>query len=150
MRVLTLQQPFASLVVMGVKGWETRGWKPSDAMLYILRQEGLLIHSSQKMDYTHQSLCTYPPFKTYVPDLKVLPFGPILGYVSVGRVITADHWLQENPDYPEEYSFGNYTKGRWAWELPAAVQWELPIQAKGSLSLWEYNAPITLKAKSPV
>lgn len=150
MRVLTLQQPWASLVIIGAKKWETRGWKPSVAMLHILREDGLLIHASQKFDRQHQNLLTYPPFKQYFPDWEALPLGAILGYVNMGRVITTSQWVEENPNFPDEQAFGNYSSGRWAWQFTKAVQWEFPIQAKGSLSLWEYGEPFLKKIKSEV
>ena len=151
MRVLTLQQPWASLVVMGAKKWETRSWKPSNAMRHLIQMHDLLIHSSAKFDWQHRNLLTFPPFKKYLPNADALPLGAILGYVSVGRIITTEHWLKENPGYPEEQAMGNYSSGRWAWEFTKAVQWEFPIQAKGSLSLWEYDGPFFMKnAKSEV
>jgi activating signal cointegrator 1 len=156
MKVLTLRQPWASLVVMGAKKWETRSWKPSRATHYLIGGQGLLIHSSQKFDESFKGLLTYPPFKNYLSDWRALPLGCIIGIVSIGRVISTEDWTKEfiwpgMPEalLPEEKEFGNYERGRWAWELERPVQFEHPIKAKGSLAIWQYNGALpTLFRKS--
>lgn len=150
MKVLTLKQPWASLVVDRFpgkdhppKGWETRSWKPSLPMAHIMRTDGFLIHCSAKpADIVTR--CRWP-FLSYYFANAPLPQGCIIGFVRLGRVITTHDWVREyhrssrSTDPPEEYHMGDYSAGRWAWELVDAVKFKTPIPAKGSLSLWNYN-----------
>lgn len=142
MRVLTLKQPWASALMIGAKGWETRSWKPSMAMLHILRIEGMYIHSSVGYKDVYKSLLSGRPFNEHFNRGETLPTGCILGHVLVGRVIATTDWMKEfQPDINEtayeEWQFGNYSPDRWAWEIVQRTPWEQPVKAKGALSLWQ-------------
>ena len=39
----------------------------------------------------------------------------------------------------EEKAFGDYSEGRYAWILEDAVQFDNPIPARGTLSIWEWT-----------
>lgn len=143
MKVLSLKQPWASLVAIGAKKWETRSWKPSPAMHYILQHDGILIHSSAKIGKMEAGLMTFPPFAQHRDEIGAFPLGKIVCWVRVGRIIPTTQWLEDNqPDIyainTEEREFGNYESGRWAWELTELVKFDNPIPAKGALSLWDY------------
>src|SRR4029079_15712213 len=78
MKVLSLLQPWATLVVMGVKQIETRSWSTA-------HRGPLLIHASKGKAgeiFAHE-----PPFKKYIPSFKQLPFGYIIGKVALTNVI---------------------------------------------------------------
>ncbi len=148
MRVLTLKQPWASALMIGAKEWETRSWKPSMAMLHILRTEVMYIHSSVGFKDAYKSLLASRPFNEYFNRSDSLPTGCILGHVVVGRVISTVDWMKEfkpdeNKDAYEEWQFGNYSPDRWAWEILRPTPWEQPVKAKGALSLWQYNGPLS-------
>ncbi|WP_253299501.1 hypothetical protein [Paenibacillus barcinonensis] len=40
---------------------------------------------------------------------------------------------------PDEYHFGDYSDGRFAWQLDDVVQLQEPIPAKGQLGLWNWE-----------
>lgn len=147
MKALSLLQPWASLIMVGAKKWETRSWRPSKETLYRLRNTRLLIHASAKYDKQNKGLLTFPPFCGFLNYADNLPTGAIIGSVVIGRVISTIDWIAEfnpakNNDAAVEKAFGNYNGGRWAWELLSVRKFEYPIPAKGSLSLWEYNEGI--------
>lgn len=154
MKALSLLQPWASLIVVGAKKWETRPWKPSTTMLYILRNSGLLIHASAKFDRQNRTLLTYPPFCAYLDRNNKLPTGAIIGSVKVGRVIPTDEWMKEfnpdiNPDAQTEQAFGNYSSGRWTWEMLEPEVYAEPIPYKGALSIWKYGGPVPKRVDKP-
>ncbi len=69
MKALSLLQPWATLVVIGVKQIETRSWSTA-------YRGPLLIHASKGKAgkiFAHE-----PPFKKYIPDFKQLLFGFIM------------------------------------------------------------------------
>ena len=137
MKALSLLQPWATLVVMGLKEIETRSWSTS-------YRGPLAIHAS--LGKAGSIFADEPPFKKYIPFFKDLPFGYIIGKVTLTDVIriatgslsgTSDAMM--NKLTMEEKTFGDYTAGRFAWLLKDPVIFQKPISAKGSLSLWEFD-----------
>lgn len=113
-------------------------------MAHILRREGFLIHSSLKPPEL-VTRCSWP-FLRYYPNARLsLSQGCIIGYARLGRVITTHDWVREfKPNkvgLPEvgNYALGDYSAGRWAWELVGVIKFKNPVPAKGSLSLWNYT-----------
>lgn len=76
MKVISLLQPWASLVVMGAKIYETRSWKTK-------YQGNILIHASQAFRPEHKKMCETEPFKSFIPDPGELPTGKIIGMVHI-------------------------------------------------------------------
>jgi hypothetical protein len=137
MKVLSLLQPWATLVVMGVKQIETRSWST-------VHRGPLLIHASKGK--AGEIFANEPPFKKYIPDFKQLPFGFIIGQVTLADVVrirtgSLFHTNEEmmNRLTMEEKAFGDYTEGRFAWMLQDAIQFKQPIGARGRLLLWEWD-----------
>jgi len=136
MKVLSLLQPWATLVIMGVKQVETRSWSTS-------YRGPLLIHASKGR--AGENLCDEPRFKKYIPDFKQLPFGYIIGKVNLTDVIRIDSGGPGTNDErinkltTEEKGFGDYSPGRYAWILHDPIAFKTPVGAQGSLSLWEFN-----------
>ncbi len=134
MKAISLLQPWATLVVTGVKTIETRSWGTK-------YRGPILIHASQgKAGSIFTSLLF---FKKYIPDFKHLPFGAIIGKATISDVIRIEN-LQMTDELinrltMEEKAFGDYSDGRYAWMLEEAEQFDTPIPARGTLSIWEYN-----------
>ena len=132
MKAISLLQPWASLVVAGHKRIETRGWNTA-------YRGRLLIHASKGK--AGALLAAAPPFTQYIPDFDALPFGAIIGQVTLVDAvrIRAEDWLDAALEKVtlEERAFGDYREGRWAWMLEDAVAFEAPVEMRGSLGLWE-------------
>ena len=156
MKVLSLKQPWAALVITkspyanyALKTWETRSWKPSDENLQIIRKEGLLIHASKAWEKPEQKLMGIAPFSDYAENINPLLFGAIIGMVTVGRIVTTEHWLIMSSKFEdgaaehwwEEKEFGDYSPKRWAWEFLTFEKFDKPIlNVSGSLNLWNYDS----------
>src|SRR3954462_9610436 len=141
MKVITLRQPWASLVAHGIKTWETRGWKPGPGNMRKLMAEGLLIHAGKNNSSAH--LMGTAPFRRHLTQLGKLPYGAIIGHALIGRIITTEDWLTEfifpsypKGSYPEEYFFGDYGPKRWAWELKDVRLFDDPIPYRGAQTLF--------------
>ena len=133
MKVLSLLQPWASLVVMGAKRIETRSWQTP------YRGE-LLIHAS--LGKKGAALCTGPPFSQFINAFDRLPFGAIIGSAVLTDILPVEMLHLPGKALAsltlEEKAFGDYTKGRYAWLLQDPVPFSEPIVIKGSLGLWNY------------
>ena len=134
MKAISLLQPWASLVVMGIKKIETRNWGTK-------HRGTILIHASQGK--AGSIFTAEPSFKRYIPDFKKLPFGAIIGEATITNVYRINE-LEMNDELinrltMEEKAFGDYSEGRYAWMLEDAVEFSTPIPARGTLSIWEYT-----------
>jgi activating signal cointegrator 1 len=155
MKVLSLYEPYASLVAMNLKKNETRSWKTS------YRGE-LYIHACLGMPQWAKKMC--PFFATllgieeyngswlYYRERGVGSFGEIIAKCNLvdcvrieeewhmpGHPHTARAVLEKYPDVEgNEYWFGDYTQGRYAWILSDITPIE-PIPARGRQRIWNFN-----------
>lgn len=126
MKVLTVKQPWATLIIQGNKRFEFRSWQTK------YRGE-LLIHAGKGIDKeAMKRLAKYLP--------EELPYGKILGKVKLVDCIKMspefkELLLKENSDIYTKSSF----KENYGWQITDVEVFENPIEAKGHLSLWEYN-----------
>ena len=133
MKAISIQQPYGTLIAIQAKAIETRSWSTK-------YRGPLAIHTSKVLKPALRDLCLQEPFS------GVLAKG---GYVSVedlplGMVIATCNLVDVWPITPDnipsepEYSFGDYTPGRFSWSLKDVKRLPKPIAAKGQLGLWDF------------
>lgn len=160
-----MQQPFASLLVRGIKTLETR---PTRA-----NYEGrLYIHASQSVSkkfyeeyyladpifrlivnciflFEETGLGNDPvPFKIYK---KAFLLGGIIGHCELGQSVNAfemrERYSAEKSlaDWEREWSLGDLSSDRWAWEINNPVEYSQLIPCKGTISpkIWDCSHVIT-------
>ena len=155
MKVLSLIQPIATLVVTRHKLIETRSWNTK-------HRGPLLIHASLGKKYggfSARELCYQKHFKVVIPPAAYdkLPFGEIIGCVFLEDVISTDRIILGNENNPvkkgpmewditdKELAFGDYSDGRYAWLLRDAVEFKKQLPIKGSLMLWDLKQRMCIK-----
>jgi len=126
MKVLTIKQPWATLIMQGDKRFEFRSWKTK------YRGE-LLIHAGKGIDKKTALI-----LRKYLPD--ELPSGKIIGKVTLVDCIKCDEefknmCLKENKDVYAKSPFDE----TYAWQLDNVEVFKEPIEAKGKLSFWKYD-----------
>lgn len=132
-KCLSVLQPWASLIVHGMKRYETRGWR--------IRHRGpLLIHASSAFGKEAIALCRKEPFKTALclagyEDPEMLPLGGVIGSVCVEECV--EGVLLENLNDVER-AFGNFGPGRWAFKLTDPQPLPL-IPCRGRLHVYEVD-----------
>lgn len=128
MRVLSIREPFASLIASGDKKIETRSFKTN------YRGE-LFIHASgKKIDKSIVG-------NTYINDMikdKKMQFGKIICRVKLVDCVYMDQKFINSIKDTKEYQLGLYKEGRYAWILDNVELIE-PIIAKGRLNIWNYQ-----------
>lgn len=132
MKALTLTQPWASLVAIGAKGWETRSWGTS-------YRGPLAIHAGGSFpawarDFHEEMAEVYEQIAG-----RPLPRGAI---VATCRLVEVVRIPLTHPFAPSECEdrLGDWSPGRFAWRLEDVVPRDPPVLAKGALGLWEWNA----------
>ena len=126
MKVLTIKQPWATLIMQKDKRFEFRSWQTK-------YRGDLLIHAGKGIDKEAMKRLA-----KYIP--KDMPSGKILGKVTLVDCIKCDDdfkgkCLKENKDV---YAIITFIE-KFAWQLENAEVFDEPIEAKGKLSLWEYD-----------
>ncbi|MBK8211826.1 MAG: ASCH domain-containing protein [Rhodospirillales bacterium] len=170
-RVVTLTQPWATLVAIGAKRIETRSWET-------LYRGPLLIHAGAGLAPVGGmrglvELIGRPDFQRvlapaahgggYWQDIedaaRALPRGAIVARCElVDCVLTWPHWAAVEPWFTatrgeqywhvppaagsDERAFGDYTPGRHAWLLADARPLATPIPARGQLGLWRWRGEV--------
>ena len=131
---LSLLQPWASLVIMGLKKIETRSWQTA-------HRGPLFIHAS--IGKKGKVLALEAPFTKYIADFDALPFGAIIGQVELENIVPVEHLLYASEKMAaltlEEKVFGDYTKGRYAWFFTDPVMFDEILPVKGGLGIWKYR-----------
>lgn len=141
MKAITIKQPWASLIVLGEKRFETRSWQTK-------YRGPLAIHAGKSVD---KEACKDPWIKGVLKECgitsyKDLPTGVVLATVELVDCYKVEATLGYASVLSKgktvdglEVAFGDYTEGRYAWELGNLQVLPLPIVAKGQLSLWEWE-----------
>lgn len=139
MRGLTLTQPWATLVALGEKHWETRSWDTP-------YRGSVVITAAKKYPLDDRMLCLEEPFRSALarhgynhPDK--LPTG-----VVVAHCILKDAVYCTGSNYPgePERSFGNFEEDRFAFRLDVVRNlydgFDEPLRIKGALGLFNLSA----------
>lgn len=134
MKALTVKQPYATLIMSGVKLYEMRSWQP--------REPGLLaIHAAANpmpvVDLLNIGLDTKHWNNLWQP------LGYVLGTVHIIEVIDTQtlsfdelrHW--DNGLHPITFQGKDF---RYAWKLEVVERFLQPVHATGKLGLWNWEA----------
>lgn len=149
MRGLSLTQPWASLVAIGAKQWETRSWPTQ------FRGQ-IVIHASKSYPKDCRELEYEEPFlsalKRGLPSPHMLPTGSVIGLATIENCLPTS---QFKPAFltsearaivhdlrgiitisHEEYEFGDYSEGRYAFRIANVMQLRTPIPCRSALNFW--------------
>jgi hypothetical protein len=138
-KAISLTQPWATLVAIGAKRFETRSW--------LSHYRGwLAIHAAKSFPRDCQALCYQQPFAANLAHAGYntpadLPRGQVLAVANLTDCLSTNHW---QPASSVEYDFGNYGPHRFAWELASVQRLKTPFSANGALGLWKLPQPIHL------
>lgn len=156
MKAITIWQPWASLIACGAKKYETRGWPTKyrgpiaihaaakelrelpQEVLDILGADadlprGAVIATAELVNVWH---IVHNP-GTDVDVAKGIPIG--------AESLTTDKHAPDFGDYfvptEQEMTLGDWTPGRYAWELQNVKILPEPVTVKGKQGLWNWEPP---------
>jgi len=162
MKALTLTQPWASLMAIGAKKIETRSWRtPYRGSIAIHAAKGFPGEVKRfceaevvcdALGWPRMGAITQASLNESARLIKSLPVGMVLATarlisciptreIEPEKIIEVDH-LAGCGDFEiteQEYAFGNYDPGRWAWLFADVKLLPVPDPVKGALSLWEWD-----------
>jgi len=117
MKALSVKQPFAWLIVAGLKDIENRSWSTN-------YRGSVLIHATAKPD--REMMEDLEPFC----DDAGIPVPEIVNGAIIGQVDIVDCVNRSDSEWFE---------GPFGWVLENPVEFTEPIPAKGALGLWEWT-----------
>lgn len=143
MKALTLTQPWATLVAIDAKRFETRSWFTS------YRGE-IAIHAAKGFPRQCQLLVDQEPFADALGDRRRhLPIGKIVAIAQLKACILISNadlrqcgFVDLYGKVRKELPFGDFSVGRYAWELADVEELAVPIDCKGALGLWDVPAAV--------
>lgn len=136
MRALTLWQPWASLMAVGAKHWESRSWPTNyrgSVLIHAGQAKAPRIDEPRFVDEAIQVLG--------LADWDTLPKGAVLAVADLVDVVPVTRLAP----FPEAYDlgslyretlFGDWRPGRYAWRFENLWRLETPIEARGRQRLW--------------
>lgn len=130
MKVISLTEPFATLIKEKKKKIETRSWKTSYRGELYIHASSTRVPKEWKENKELMNLVQ-----------EELTFGKIICKCNlVDCIEMTEEWIDKlKKEQPEEYICGIYEKGRYAWILEKIEPLEEPITVKGHLGIWNYE-----------
>jgi hypothetical protein len=128
MKALTMTQPWAQALFIGLKHYETRSWSTS-------YRGPLIIHAAKK----------FPRYaREFAATERALGRGDsrIAGGALIGKVELVKIWRTEEligTLSGIEHLYGDYSPGRYAWDLVNPILFPEPIPFKGALGLFNVD-----------
>ena len=125
MKVLTIKNPWATLIITGYKKYEFRSWKTK-------YRGKILIHTSINPD------------KKIIDNFDNLNIkyqnGYIIGEAEIVDCIEVTNEFENKLIKENKQVYGmTIGRGGYAWKLENVVKYDKPIPIKGRLGLWEYK-----------
>lgn len=124
MKVLTLKQPWATLVAEGIKKYEFRSWKTN-------YRRKILIHAGTGIDKKELE-----KFK----DLNLeFPYKRILAEVELEDCLELNDELNKKIIAEKNIAYGSKYRTGYAWKLTNSKKINYDKEIKGQLGLWNIN-----------
>lgn len=125
MKVLTIKQPWATLIINGYKRFEFRSW-------YTKYRGELLIHAGKSVDKDAMKR-----LGAYLDN--DIPIGKIIGKVNIVDCIKLDEELKKKLLIENADIYKNSEIGSFAFKIEDVVKFENEIEVNGMLGLWNYD-----------
>lgn len=145
LRVLTVHQPYASLIALGVKGVETRSKSTS-------YRGPVAIHAAK--GYTADDVAVYEKVASWgvLGPWDELPRGVVIATVELAACepVTDRGTACIAGIRPWELHVGDYSASRWTWHLAAPRRLATPVVARGALGLWRADDQLAAEIRHEV
>jgi len=134
-KCLSLWQPWATLIAIGAKKYETRHWSTN-------YRGPLLIHAAKTEE--EAGVCFTPFFREALKAadyhrFSELPRGEVVALVELADIIKVEMVRDHLSD--AERAFGNYADGRYAWQLAHVSRVENAL-VRGAQGLFDAELPV--------
>jgi hypothetical protein len=134
MKALSIRQPWATLLCLGIKRYETRTWKTD-------YRGPIALHAGTVFDVAARNLCLTAPLadslrKAGYHNPRSLPRGQIIGTAILADCIPTEKLRSLSA---KQRRLGDFSRGRWAWRFTDIKRLKRSLPAKGQLSLFDLD-----------
>lgn len=150
MKALTLTEPWASLIALGEKKVETRGWSTTHRGPILIHAAKTLAEPVRTEDRLREIVAS-EPFATAlgrhgITVAEQLPRGHVVAIAHIVACLPTVKLGSQMRSIPEladfkaaehERAFGDYTPGRFAWFLRPVERFGKPIPCRGGRKLFD-------------
>lgn len=127
MKVLTLKQPWATLVAEGIKKYEFRSWKTN-------YRGKVLIHAGVGID--KKEMDKFKELNLSYPSKR------IIAVVEIEDCLELNDKLNKKIVAENNIVYGNKYRNCYAWKLSNIKKLDIDKNIKGQLGLWNYDIDI--------
>ena len=127
MKVLTLKQPWATLVAEGIKKYEFRSWK-------INYRGKVLIHAGVGID--KEEMKKFKNLNLEFPSRR------ILAEVEIEDCLELDDNLNKKIINENNIAYGSKHRTGYAWKLKNVKKLDINKEVNGKLGLWNINLEV--------
>ena len=136
-KALSIKQPYASLIALGIKDIENRTWKTNF-------RGRIYIHASSKYHDDFNNLVSDSQIKSMQDNgflFSGLIYSAIIGEVDIVDCVINHHSIWAEKTYYIESELGIYSdEPTYNWVLANPVMYDKPIlNVKGKLSFWNFD-----------
>lgn len=132
MKAISLWQPWASAIAVGLKAIETRSWPtPYRGLIAIHAAKRW---TSEEMEFLEDLKEVWPEAYQKLP--AAMPFGAIVAVAQLFDCRRIEHDTQVSD---LERALGNYCPGRFAWTFGCVVPLVTPIAYRGMQGLFDVD-----------
>lgn len=124
LKVLTLRQPWATLVAEGIKKYEFRSWKTK-------YRGKVLIHAGAGID--KEDIKKYENMNLEFPSKK------IMAIAEIEDCLELDEQLNKKIIEENNIAYGNKIRTGYAWKLKNVKKINYDKKINGQLGLWNYD-----------
>lgn len=129
MKVLTLKQPWATLVAEGIKKYEFRSWKTN-------YRGKVLIHAGVGID--KKEMDKFKELNLSYPSKR------IIAVVEIEDCLELSDQLNKKIIAENNIAYGNKYRDGYAWKLSNIKKLDIDKNVKGQLGLWNYDIDISI------
>lgn len=151
MKAISIKQPWASLIVEGIKDIENRTWKCPEKYIgrrVLIHASSAIVRSTMQGSLTTKQLqCANSGLPSIYDFEKMFLKGAIIGSVEiVDCVINHPSIWAEKTEGVTDINTGEFIPKRdpkpiYNWVLANPIKFPEPIPAKGMLGFWDYTGP---------
>lgn len=143
MKALSIWQPYASLIAIKAKQYETRGWATKyrgPLAIHAAAKSPAAVYKILDTDTVGMIKKAIAPLCTTAEKLgdiraKCLPTGKVIAIAILTDCIPITEEFAASVS-AEERAFGDWTPGRYAWKFEKVCILPFFIKAKGQQGLW--------------
>lgn len=153
MKVLTIWQPWATLIVEGAKPFEFRGWRPPASLI----GQRIVIHAAARKEKPIEvrllllalmqggnagaATCLRPDIA--IPILQETGARPLACGLGTAIVGEPRNGIDISRDFGVDWANDSdrHEHANWGWPMLDIVRWDAPVAARGHQGLWNWPTP---------